>query len=130
MSLNLSKSNISPYNYYSVGNNINPISAQTTLDYSSSVTYSDVIVTYLVATENVYTGISLQIVDDEIGIDWQISFDNISWYKAINLINMDARENNVIRTIYFRVVMLNDGTVIDGQYTQCNVNIIATEIYK
>jgi len=130
MSLKLSKTNIIPYNYYSIGNNLNPILAQTILDYNNPVTYSDIITTYLVATENVYTGISLQIVDEEIGINWMISFDNINWYKTINLINIDARENDVIRMIYFRVAMLNDGTVIDGQYIQCNINIIATEIYK
>jgi hypothetical protein len=127
--IGLSLTGSPPYNYVSTGNGLNPISVQMELDYTDNTKYTNII-TYLVANVNIYTGIVLQVVNEEPGINWFISYDNANWYKILNLIDMDARETDKIRPIFMRVGMMNDGTVMDGQYTRCDINIISTEIYK
>lgn len=130
MSLKLSSNNIEPYNYYSSETSLNPIITQLTLDYNTPNTYSNVLVVYLIATENIYTNISLEFSTEDLGIDWFMSYDNNNWFKSIILIDLDARSGNIIIPLFFKSGMLNDGSVIDGNYTQCKININYDEIYK
>jgi hypothetical protein len=133
MSLKLSKTNTPPYDYFSInsyGIGLNSITTDLILDYGDPIKYSGVIETYLIATDNVYTNISLSILYEEIGLNWFISYNPVDWFKALILPNMDSRSINIIKSIYFKSGMLNDGTVMDGTYTQCKVILVAKEIYK
>lgn len=133
MSLKLSKTNIEPYNYYSVdsiGEGSNAITTELTLDYGAPIKYSEIIIVYLIATLNIYTNISVTILYENPGTNWFLSYDTTNWYKTIMLSDVDSRDINKIRNLYFRSAMLNDGTVIDGKYFQCKILVTANEIIK
>ena len=130
MSLKLSSNNIEPYSYYSINTNSNPVTTQLTLDYTTPSVYSNVLIVYLIATENIYTSIELSFVNEDVGITWFMSYDGNTWFTSISLIDLDARNGNVMIPLFFKSGMLNDGSVMDGNYSQCKINLNYNEIYK
>ena len=126
MSLKLSSTNTSPYSYYSEGDGSNPVQASVTLDNSGGTKDTDVVTAYLVATTNSYTGITVQPVTEETGIDWQMSLDNSTWAKSVTPSDMDATGGDQVKTVYLKAVVANDGTVDIGNYVGADVQITAT----
>lgn len=127
MSLKISKNNTIPYNYFSENTGINPILTQVILDNTGGIKGSDVVTTFLVATTFNYTGIVVTPINEETGINWRVSLDNIIWSEFVNVSDMDALQSDKITSIYFAAVVANDGSVITGNYIQCKARIIATE---
>lgn len=127
MSLKLSKNNIAPYEYFSEGSGLDPITTQVILDNTGGIKGSDVVSVFLVATTFNYTTIVVAPINEETGIDWKVSLDNITWFNSVNPVNMDALIEDQNIPIYFATVLNNDGSVITGNYIQCKVRIIAVE---
>ena len=126
MSLKLSSTNTSPYSYYSEGDGSNPITASVTLDNSGGTLDTNVVTAYLVATTYSYTGITVQPVNEETGIDWQISLDNATWAQSITPADMDATAADQVVAVYLKAVVANDGTVDIGNYVAADIQINAT----
>ena len=127
MSLQLSSTNTSPYSYYSTGDGSNPISETITVDNSGGTLDTPVDTVYLVATTYSYTGITVQPVSEETGIDWMVSLDNSTWAESVTPADMDASGGDQVTTIYLKAVVNNDGTVATGTYTAADIQITATE---
>ncbi len=127
MSLKLAKNNAPTYDYYSEGDGTDPVSVSVTLDNSGGTSDTDVVTAYLIATTYNYTGITVQPVSEETGVDWKVSLDNSNWYDSVNPTDMDATGGDQNTTIYLKAVVNNDGTVSTGNYTAADVQITATE---
>jgi hypothetical protein len=127
MSLKLSKNDVIPYQYYSEGTDLDPISTQVLLDNTGGIKPSDAITAFLVATTFNYTTIVVTPVNDDISIDWKCSLDNVLWSDSVNLSDINALIEDQIVPIYFGVVVKNDGTVGTGNYISCKVRITAVE---
>jgi len=127
MSLKLSSTNTSPYDYYSEGDGSAPISASVTLDNNGGTKDTNVVTSYLVGTDYNYTGITVEPVNEETGIDWKVSLDNSTWDDSIDPGDMDASSDDVVTTIYLKAVIANDGTVSTGNYVAADVKVTATE---
>jgi len=127
MSLKLSKTNTSPYDYYSEGDGSDPVTVSVTLDGSGGTVDSDVVTAYLVATQYNYTGINVTAVNEETGIDWKFSLDNSTWADSIAPADMNATGGDQTTTVYIKAVVTNDGSVATGNYVQADIKITATE---
>jgi hypothetical protein len=127
MSLKLAKNNAAPYDYYSEGDGSDPVVASATLDQSGGTVTSAVVTAYLVATGYLYQAIVVQPVNEESGVNWQVSVDNAIWAESVSPANMDARSADVVIPIYLRMIAANDNSKATGSYTACNVSISATE---
>jgi len=127
MSLQLSKTNTAPYDYVSQNDGTNPISVNVTLDNSGGTVTSSTVTAYLVATQYNYTGITVQPVNEEAGLNWQVSLDGTTWAESVTPADMDGRTADAITNVYFRLVATNDGTVTTGNYTLADVQVTATE---
>ena len=128
MSIKLSSTNVSPYNYYSEGDGSNPISASVTLDGTGGTVDTNVVTTYLVATTFNYTGITVQPVTEETGINWQVSLDGgTTWAESVSPADMDATAGDQTVAVSIKAVVANDGTVSTGTYVAADVQITATE---
>jgi len=127
MSLLISKTNTSPYDYVSQGDESNPISVSVTLDNAGGTITSSAVTAYLVATQYNYTGITAQPINEQTGINWQVSLDNATWAESVTPADMDGRTTDALTTVYLRAVVANDGTVATGNYIQADVQVNATE---
>ncbi len=124
MSLKLSKNNIIPYEYFSEGNGLDPITTQITLDNLGGIKGSDVVSAFLIATIFNYTTIIITPINEEIGIDWKVSLDNSTWFNSVNINELLMDQNF---PVYFAAVVNNDGSVNTGNYLQCKIKITAVE---
>ena len=127
MSLLISKTNVSPYDYVSQGDGQNPVSASVTLDNTGGTVTSAAITAYLVGTTFNYTGITVQPINEQVGINWQVSLDNVTWLESVTPADMDGRTTDAVTTIYLRAVVVNDGTIGTRNYTQADIQVSATE---
>jgi len=128
MSLLLSKNNTVTYDYYSDGDNTDPITALATLDGTGGTVIaatSDPV--YLVATAFNYTTISISFTGEEAGINWEVSTDNATWLETITPADMDALATDQTLLIYMRATVINDGSLTTGIYTAPKVKTIALE---
>lgn len=126
MSLKLSKTNTPAYDYYSEGDGTDPVAAAITLDGTGGTVTSSVITAYLIATLLSYTSITVEPINEETGINWQVSLDNSTWAESVTPPNLDATSADQVDTIYLRAVALNDGSVTPGAKIACNVRVAAT----
>lgn len=129
MSLKLSKNNAPVYDYYSEGDGSDPVSVAVTLDGDGTPATidSNVITAYLVATVFKYTGIVVQPVTEDAGVNWQVSLDNVVWAESVAPADMDALAADQVTTIYLKAVTDNDGSVATSIKTGCDVQITRTE---
>lgn len=127
MSLKLSANNTSPYQYFSEGDESNPITVSVILDNTGGTKDSSVATAYLVATQFLYTNITVSVVNDTPDIDWKVSLDGTTWADSVNPPDMDARSGDVTTPIYFKAVVKNDGTVPTQVFTTPDVQITYTE---
>jgi hypothetical protein len=128
MSLQLASNNTTPYAYYSVGTGSTPIKCKAILDSSGgTVTATSEQPVYLVATDWRYSGISLAFINEQTGINWQISTDGVSYGETISPADMDALTTDQTVQIYVRAIFNNDGSVDTGLYTAPDVQITAVE---
>ena len=127
MSLKLAQDSTTPYNYFSQGDGSNPLSITITLDGSGGYKDSSTVEAYLVATEFKYTGIEVTVINDDSSRDWKISLDGVDFYDTVNPPDMDARSEDQVTTLYFRVHVLNDGSLSAQEFTTPDVKITATE---
>lgn len=130
MSIGLSKTNSEPYDYYSTGDGSDPISVSGTVSGSGGTIDSSVVTAYLVATTFRYSGIILSAVNEQTGIDWQLSLNNSTWANSITPADINAISLDVVTTIYLKAVLTNDGSgnqPATGIYTNPDIRIQATE---
>ena len=127
MSLKLSSTDLPTPTYYSEGDGTNPISVAVTLDNSGGTLDTNVITAYLVATTYNYTGITVQPVTEETGVNWQVSLDNTTWAESVAPADMDATAADASIPVYLKAVVANDATVATGTYVGADVQITATE---
>jgi hypothetical protein len=121
---------IDTYDPLSSGDNSDPLSATVVLDGTNSPTYieSTPQQLYLVATQHTYTGITVEIINDTVDIDWLVSLDNASYTDSVTPTDMDASVTDVVTSIYFKVKVKNDGTVTSQNFTTPKIRITATEV--
>lgn len=129
MSLKLAKNNTPTYDYFSEGDDTDPISVTVTLDNTGGTTESSEATAYLVATTFNYTGITVEPVNEvDSGINWQVSLSaGTGFAESVTPSNMDALSADVVTPIYLKAVNANDGSVATGNYTAANVRVTATE---
>lgn len=127
-----SKTNVDPYSYYSVdGSGTVPIRLRGILDGSGgTVTFIPDDPVYVVGTaepdgvDNI-TDISAEPVNEEAGINFQVSLNNTEWYESVVLNDMVVLPS--AQRVYLRALVANDGSVATNNYTLAKLRIIATE---
>lgn len=130
MALNLSKNNAPVYDYYSTGDNSDPVTVTGTLNGAGGTLDSSVVTAYLVATTYRYTAISLTVSNEQAGIDWKLSLNNSTWLDTVTPTDMDALSVDVVTPVYIKAVLTNDGSgnqPVTGIYTTPDIRIQATE---
>jgi len=128
MSLLLAKNNAPTYDYYSDGAGTDPITILATLDnLGGTKTAATVSPVYLIATDWNYTSISITPINEETGINWELSLDDITYGESIAPSAMDAIAADQTLLIYARAVVTNDGSVPTGNYTVPDIRITAIE---
>lgn len=127
MSLKIAKNNAPAYDYISEGDGSDPATISATLNNQGGTLDSNVLTYYLVATTFNYTGISVQPITENAGIDWKVSLNNVNWFDSVSPANMDARVTDQVTTIYLKAVVNNNGTVATGNYTSADVRVASTE---
>ena len=139
MSLQLVKHDTTDeYSYGGAGDD--PVPNTVTLDDSSSPATEDTNVLELDirATTYEYTGIALSIVNEDTGVDYKLSLDNINWFDTLSsgsggldigeIPDMDATEGVVVQNVYIKSVVDNDGSVTAGTKTTPKLRLESTEI--
>jgi len=128
MSLLLSKNNVPSYQYYSQGTELTPVTVTVDLD-ATGGTVTDVSDSpvYAIATTWNYTDISITFINEEVGINWELSTNNTTWAEAIILSNMDALLTDQSTLIYARATFVNDGSIATGKHTTPDIRITSIE---
>ena len=74
-----------------------------------------------------YTLISIALISEEVGIDWELSTDNITYANSIVIPDMDALSADQSTLIYARATFVNDGSIATGIYTAAIVRVTSIE---
>lgn len=130
MSLKLAKNSTPVYDYYSDGDSTDPISVSGTVTGAGGTVDSTTVTMYLVATTYRYTGISLGVVNEQTGVDWKLSLDNVTFADTRAPSDMNALSADAVIPVYAKAVLTNDGTAnqpATGIYTTPDIQITATE---
>lgn len=127
MSLKLAKNNTPAYAYYSTGDGSDPVRAAAIVNGGGGSANSSVVAAYLVAETYRYTDIIVQPINDEPGIDWQVSLDNSDWYDSVAPADMDALSADIATPIWLRAVVANDGSIGTGIYSVPDIEIAYIE---
>ena len=130
MSLKLAKNNAPTYDYISEGDGTDPISVSGTVTGAGGTVDSSTVTLYLVATTWRYTGISLSVVNEQAGIDWKLSLDNVTFADTRTPADMNALSSDQVIPVYAKAVLTNDGSgsqPATGIYTTPDIQITATE---
>lgn len=130
MSLKLAKNNTPVYDYYSEGDGSDPVSVSGTVNGSGGTVDSTTVAMYLVATTYRYTGITLSVINEQTGIDWKLSLDNVTFADTRSPTDMNALSTDVVIPVYAKAVVINDGggnQPATGIYTTPDIRIQATE---
>jgi hypothetical protein len=140
MSLALVKNGTSDEYSYGVDTSDPVTIADVTLDDTGSpaTVSSTVLTTQLRATTWQYTGIAIAVNGEETGEDWKLSLDNTNWFDELTsgtggdsagqIADIDARSATQTKTVYFKKVVANDGSVSSGQKTTPVVELSYTEL--
>lgn len=126
MSLKIATNNAPAYAYLSEGDGSNPAASAATVNGTGGTSIGTVLLLYLIATTYNYTGISVTPVNEEAGVNWQVSLNGSAWAETVSPADMDARAGDQVIAIYLRPVVNNDGSVPVGTYTACNIEVAAT----
>lgn len=107
----------------------NPASVSVTVDNSGSpATISSASQTlYLVARDFNYTGITVGMINEEAGMNWQLSANNSTWVESLSPSDMNALSSDQVTTVYAKCVVNNNGTVATGVYSVPDIQTAATE---
>jgi hypothetical protein len=130
MSLKLASNNAPAYLYYSSGDGSSPVSVSGTITGTGGTVDSTVVTMYLIATTFRYTGITLSLVNEQAGMDWKLSLDNITFADTRAPADMNALVTDQVITVYAKCVLANDGSgnqPVTGIYTVPDIRITATE---
>ena len=125
---------------FSTGSGNDPVSNEVTLnDTGTPVTIdSDVVNVELFAQDYLYTSISMQLINEETGIDYQLSLDNSNWFNLLSsgsvnddsagiIGDLNASGSFLRKDVYVKSVNSNDGTVSIGNHTIPDLQINFTE---
>lgn len=118
---------IDSYDPLSQGDNTDPLVAAVLLDGAGGTKESTVSQMYLVATLKKYTAIFVEVINDSSSIDWKLSLDNSTWTDSVSPSDMNALTTDQITSIYFKCVVLNDGSVGSQTFTTPKIRIEAVE---
>ena len=128
MSLQIAKNNSPTYDYYSTGDDSDPITRSVTLDGDSTPDVSGVLTAYLVATTYNYTGITVGVTGNPTGVTWEVSLASGSGFgSSVTPSDMDATGADQTTAIYLRATVVDDGSVSTSNITAPKVNVSATE---
>jgi hypothetical protein len=128
MSLLLAKNNTPSYLYYSNGDETAPVTATADLtNTGGTITSATDNSTYVIATGFNYTDISISVVNEVAGIDWQLSTDNSTWLETITISDMDALVSDQTTQIHARATFDNDGSIATGKHIEADIRITSIE---
>lgn len=126
--LKIAKNNTPAYDYLSEGDGSDPASVSGVLDGQGGTVDSAVLTLYLIATTFRYTNISLAVdANEDAGIDWKISLDNVNFFDSVTPNDMDALGGDQVLPIYLKAVVNNDGSVPTGVFTNPDINLTYRE---
>lgn len=112
MSLQIAKNSSPPYDYYSSGDDSDPISRSVVLDGDGVADVSNVLTAYLVATTYSYTDITVSVVDNPAGVTWEVSLSSGSGFgSSVSPDDMDASIADQTTAVYLRATVADDGSV-------------------
>jgi len=110
MSLKLSKTSESPYDYVSFdGDTSNPIVRSVTIDHSGGTVLSSVLEVFLVATDEGegdiggYEEIVITPHTEQEGLTWEVSLDGVSFHASVEPDPMYVTEEHQITPVFVRV---------------------------
>ncbi len=110
-----------------VGLTTDLISIGITLTNAGGTLNSDTVSAQLVASSYKYTDITITVSNEQPGIDWKLSLNNVDWFDSLTPADMDALSANVVTPVYIRYVINNNSTVPTGVYSTPDINISSTE---
>lgn len=104
------------------------ITVSASLDGSGGTITTNAVSAFLIATGFSYTGITVAPVNEETGINWQVSIDGgVTWVESATPTDMDATTADQNLPIQFRAIVANDGSVSTGSHVQANIQVSYTE---
>ena len=113
---------------YSQGTGLVPITVLAELDgLGTPVVSATSQPVYARATTFNYTLISISLISEEVGSDWELSTDNITYANSIVIPDMDALSADQSTLIYARATFVNDGSIATGIYTAAIVRVTSIE---
>jgi len=128
MSLQISKNNTPVYDYFSTGDDSDPITRSVTLDGDGTPDASGELTAYLVATDFNYTGITVTVTGNPTGVTWEISLTSgASFGASVSPADMDALVSDQVTTLYMRATVVDDGSVSTSNIAAPKFNVSATE---
>lgn len=99
---------------------------------------SNVVIFQIRATNYTYEGISLAVINEETGINYQLSLDNINYFESLvsgnggdangEIADIDATGGAVTKDVYAKVFVANDGSITAGTKTVPKMRLISTEV--
>jgi len=131
MSLKLAKNNAPAYDYYSEGDGTDPISASGIITGLGGTVDTTTVYMYLVATSKRYTGIVLAVANEQAGIDWKLSLDDVTYADTRAPADINALGGDQVISVYAKAVLTNDGSgnqPATGVYVTPDITITALEV--
>ena len=136
MSMRLAKNNAAAFNYYSEGDNTNPIRAAVTLDGAGGTKVGNSVDPIYVIFENDTGGIAtisghddnptgplVAMSNEQAGINWELSADGATgWAESLTLNDQSVSGGAVAIRIYARCTVVDDGSIAVNNYTQAKFN--------
>ncbi len=135
MSMRLAKNNTAPFDYYSEGDNSDPISTAVILDGSgvpATITGNSTNTIFVIfSNDGTYidniSDAEINILSEETGIDWEISEDQITWGNTISFPTQDVSSADVVIQIYARANVINDGSIPVNNYIAAKIQTSCTQ---
>lgn len=118
--LGLSKTNSSPYDYFSLNPaGDDPITVTVNLDQVGGNRDSDTLTFYLVAGGS-FDLVILIAEDEDTGVEWKLSENGSDWEDSLSLVSITPG----VTTLYAKAIVANDGTITEDQIS-ANVRMTA-----
>lgn len=117
---------------FSLGDGLDPIDVgSVNLDDSGTPTTeeSTVINFEILASTYNYTGLGLTLVNEETGINYQLSITSAvaGFAESVVPVDMDATGGDVRQDVWIKAIVANDGTVSSGDHAVPDIRLTGTE---
>jgi len=127
MSLKLSKNNSPVYDYFSEGDESDPIRLETTLTNTGGSASSAIEIIFLIATTFRYITIELKSINNINGSNILLSLNNVDWVQTLYINELNAISSTQVQQIYIKTLNRNDNFLQTGVFIQPDIQLSFTE---